>query len=42
MVKNRLVYTKIHSLNKIHLSKSGSQYRLTFDIVANLKNKDKI
>ena len=42
MVKNRLVYIKTHSFKKIHLSKAGSQYGLTFDIVASLKNKDKI
>jgi len=41
-VKNRPVYTKTHSLKKIHLIKAGSQYGLTFDIVATLKNKDKI
>jgi len=34
MVKNRLVYTKTHSLKKIHLSKARSQYGLTCDIAA--------
>ena len=30
------------SLKKIHLSKAVRQYGLAFDIVATLKNKDKI
>ena len=42
MVNNSLVYIKTHSLKKMHLSKAGSQYGLTFDIVVTLKNEDKI